>query len=235
MAIFSKLLLLSLTVAGSLASPVEIKRDGVDILERNSDYNVIEPDFELGAHSVVKRTDPNYSQNYIASGANVQFSPNGNSFSVKFNTQSDFVVGRGWKTGDNTPIHFSGSASFTSGVGLLSVYGWSTSPLVEYYIIEDSKNPPQQGTIKGTFTSDNGTYTVWEHQQVNQPSIQGTSTFNQYLSIRSDGRSNGTVTLQNHFDEWAKYGMKLGSLNYQTISVESWGGAGSVSQTVTKS
>lgn len=100
--------------------------------------------------------------------------------------------------------------------------------------MEDASNPPQQGTIKGTFTSDGGTYTVWEHQQVNQPSIQGTSTFNQYLSIRQSGRSSGTVTLENHFKQWASYGMNLGSLNYQTISVESWGGAGSAQQTVTK-
>lgn len=100
--------------------------------------------------------------------------------------------------------------------------------------MEDAANPPQQGTIKGTFTSDGGTYTVWEHQQVNQPSISGTTTFNQYLSIRTSGRSSGTVTVENHFKQWASYGMSLGSLNYQTISVESWGGAGKASQTVTK-
>ncbi|TVY82908.1 Endo-1,4-beta-xylanase B [Lachnellula suecica] len=230
MATFTKLAVAFLAAAGSLAAPLEV----LDVVERNVTERG-EPDFTLGAHNFRKRQSPNYSQDYIASGANVQFTPNGASFGVTFNTQSDFVVGRGWTTGDSTPITMSGTASFTSGVGLLSVYGWSTSPLVEYYIIEDALNPPQQGTIKGTFTSDGGTYTVWEHQQVNQPSIQGTSTFNQYLSIRTSGRSTGTVTLANHFKQWASYGMSLGSMNYQTVSVESWSGAGKVQMTVGKS
>lgn len=88
------------------------------------------------------------------------------------------------------------------------------------------------GTQKGTFTSDGGTYTVWEHQQVNQPSIVGTATFNQYISIRNSARTSGTVTIQNHFNEWASLGMSLGTLNYQVVAVESWSGSGSAQQSV---
>jgi endo-1,4-beta-xylanase len=83
------------------------------------------------------------------------------------------------------------------------------------------------GQNKGTVTSDGGTYAIWEHQQVNQPSIQGTSTFNQYISIRQGARTSGTVTVQNHFNAWAQAGMSLGSLNYQVMAVESWSGSGS--------
>lgn len=45
----------------------------------------------------------NYNQDYIASGANVQYSPNmgAGSFSVNYNTQGDFVVGLGWQPGDS--------------------------------------------------------------------------------------------------------------------------------------
>ena len=100
--------------------------------------------------------------------------------------------------------------------------------------MKDASNPPQQGSVKGTFTSDGSTYTVWENQRVNDPSIEGTSTFNQYISIRSSGRSSGTVTLENHFKQWAFYGMNLGTFNYQVVAVESWNGAGSAQQTVTK-
>jgi endo-1,4-beta-xylanase len=89
------------------------------------------------------------------------------------------------------------------------------------------------GSQKGTLTSDGGTYAIWEHQQVNQPSIQGTSTFQQYFSIRQDCASSGTVTIQNHFKAWAAQNMNLGSLNYQVVSVESWSGAGSATQQVT--
>jgi endo-1,4-beta-xylanase len=115
----------------------------------------------------------------------------------------------------------------------LSVYGWTTNPLVEYYVIEDSSGYSQTGQQKGTVTSDGGTYTIWENQRVNEPSIQGTSTFNQYISVRNGGRSSGTVTIANHFNAWKSHGLNLGQLNFQVIAVESWNGAGSAQQTVT--
>ncbi|MCJ1441274.1 MAG: hypothetical protein MMC23_001760 [Stictis urceolatum] len=198
----------------------------------------------------------NFNQDYVASGANVQYTPNqgAGSFSVNYNTQQDFVVGLGWQPGDArwtphpsspiqtcllhllippSPITYSGTFS-ASGVGLLSVYGWTTNPLVEYYIMEDPIGYPTQGTQKGTVTSDGATYAIWEHQQVNQPSIQGTSTFNQYISIRQSPRTSGTVTVQNHFDAWAKAGMDLGTQNYQVIAVESWDGSGTGNIKVSK-
>jgi len=133
----------------------------------------------------------------------------------------------------SSPITYSGSFS-ASGVGLLSVYGWSENPLVEYYIMETHTGYQTVGTHKGTVTSDGGVYDIWLHQQVNQPSIQGTTTFNQYISIRQTPRTSGTVTVANHFNAWAAQGMKLGSLNYQTISVESWSGSGNGNIKVSK-
>jgi len=45
----------------------------------------------------------NFNQDYIASGANVQYTPNegAGSFSVTYNTNADFVVGLGWQPGDS--------------------------------------------------------------------------------------------------------------------------------------
>ena len=128
----------------------------------------------------------NYNQNYIASGAGVTYTPNqsAGSYSVNWNTNGDFVVGLGWSTGDATPITYTGTFKVNSGTpgGLLSVYGWTTNPLVEYYVVENQGNGYSTGgTQKGTLTSDGSTYTVWQHQQTNQPSIQGTSTFQQYI------------------------------------------------------
>jgi endo-1,4-beta-xylanase len=88
--------------------------------------------------------------------------------------------------------------------------------------------------VKGSVTSDGSSYTIWENQRVNEPSILGTSTFNQYISVRSSPRTSGTVTLENHFAAWAALGMDLGTFNYQTISVEGWGGSGSAQQSVSK-
>lgn len=91
------------------------------------------------------------------------------------------------------------------------------------------------GSQKGSVTSDGGTYAIWENTRVNEPSIIGTATFNQYISIRNGARSNGTVTIQNHFDAWKAAGLNLGTLNFQVIAVESWSGSGSAQQAVSNS
>ncbi|KAM4060059.1 glycosyl hydrolases family 11 domain-containing protein [Hirsutella rhossiliensis] len=208
--------------AASLAAPTER-------IERSS-----EPNFELDVTlDLVKRQ--NYTQDYVTSGT-VNYSPSSNGYSVTYSGAGDFVVGKGWSTGSTSrAITFSGSTSATAGTNLVSLYGWSTNPLVEYYVQECyTGGSAGQGTVKGTLTSDGSTYTVYEHQQVNQPSIQGTTTFSQYISVRSSQRcSGGTITFANHVKQWASYGMNLGTMNYQTISTEGWGGAsGSSNYTV---
>ena len=115
------------------------------------------------------------------------------------------------------------------------MYGWTTNPLIEYYIMEQSNGYQKVGTKKGTVTSDGGTYEIWQHQQTNQPSIQGTSTFQQYISIRTSPSSNGTVTVANHFNAWKAAGMNMGTQNYQVMAVESWSGAGSGNIKLSKS
>ncbi|KAJ4860040.1 glycosyl hydrolases family 11 domain-containing protein [Trichoderma breve] len=210
----SSLLIALTSIAGSLAIPTGLgpSESNVDITERGAH------DFVLGSHNDVRRrASINYDQNY-QTGGTVNYSPSGSGFSVNWNTQDDFVVGVGWSTGSSSPINFSGSFGVNSGTGMLSVYGWSTNPLVEYYIMEDNHAYPAQGTVKGTVTSDGATYTIYENTRVNEPSIQGTATFNQYIS--------------NHFNAWASHGMNLGAMNYQVVAVEGWGGSGSASLSV---
>lgn len=157
----------------------------------------------------------------------------GNSYSTTWSGIGDFVAGVGWNPGNSATKTFSGSLSASGGTSLVSLYGWSTSPLVEYYVIENYVgSPPTAGTYMGQVTSDGGTYNIYEHQQVNQPSIQGTATFEQYLAIRTSPTSSGTITTQNFFNAWASHGMNLGTLNYQILATESFGG-GSGSSNVT--
>ncbi|KAL9091127.1 MAG: hypothetical protein Q9165_005054 [Trypethelium subeluteriae] len=227
MGISSRLVTLSAFVAGGLALPAAAPAPLPNFTLQGGNFT---------SSNLMRRAEAiNFNQDYVASGAGVTYTPNegAGSYSVSYNTNQDFVVGLGWQPGDKNPITYGGSFS-ASGVGLLSVYGWSTSPLVEYYIMEDPIGYPKSGTQKGTLTSDGATYEIWEHQQVNQPSIQGTTTFNQYISIRQTPRTSGTVTVENHFNAWAAAGMNLGALNYQVVAVESWSGSGTGQITVSK-
>ena len=86
-------------------------------------------------------------------------------------------------------ITFTGTTQQTSGTVLVSVYGWTKNPLIEYYVQEYTSNGKgsAQGQKLGTLESDGSTYEIWKHQQVNQPSIAGTQTFWQYISNRVVG------------------------------------------------
>jgi endo-1,4-beta-xylanase len=157
----------------------------------------------------------------------------GNSYSTSWSGIGDFVAGVGWNPGSSQTVSYSSSLSASGGTTLVSLYGWSTNPLVEYYVMENyAGSPPTAGTYMGQVTSDGGTYNIYEHQQVNQPSIQGTATFEQYLAIRTSPVSSGTITMSNFINAWASHGMNLGTLNYQILATESFGG-GSGNSSVT--
>jgi endo-1,4-beta-xylanase len=175
-----------------------------------------------------------YYQMYTAGSGSACITLNsGNSYSTSWSNVGDFVAGVGFNPGSNAPVSFSSSLS-ASGTSLVSLYGWSTNPLVEYYVMENYTGaPPTAGTYMGQVTSDGGTYNIYEHQQVNQPSIQGTATFEQYLAIRTSPVSSGTITTGNFFNAWASHGMNLGTLNYQILATEAYSnGSGSSSVTL---
>ncbi|KAJ9370665.1 CAZyme family GH11 [Paecilomyces variotii] len=154
-------------------------------------------------------------------------------YNVTWSGDGDFVCGKGWNPGSAQAISYSAKYE-PNGDSYLSVYGWTTDPLVEYYIVEswDGYDPSNGGSYKGTVSSDDGTYDIYESQRVNEPSIEGTATFNQYWSVRQSQRTSGTVTTSNHFNTWKELGLQLGTFNYQIVAVEAWSGNGAADVTV---
>jgi len=154
-------------------------------------------------------------------------------YALTWSGVGDVVGGKGFNPGSAQVIGYNvGSAS---GYNYISVYGWLTNPLVEYYITEFGSLFTADATELGTVTSDGHTYTTFEHQQVNQPSIQGTATFEQYLDAWGGATigQNGVVTTANHFNHWKSLGLPVGTFNYQILGTEAFNGAsGSVNATV---
>ncbi|KAI0189115.1 xylanase, partial [Xylaria flabelliformis] len=151
------------------------------------------------------------------------------SYDVTWNNVGNFVAGKGWKPGAARTITYNGTWNGASVNSYLSIYGWTKSPLIEYYVVESygSYNPSSGATKRGTIQSDGGTYDIYQTQRVNQPSIEGTSTFYQFWSVRQQKRVGGTVTIQNHFDAWTNAGLKLGSHDYQIVATEGYHSSGS--------
>jgi hypothetical protein len=118
------------------------------------------------------------------------------------------------------------------GFSFIGIYGWSTSPIVEYYIVEDSfGNGPAQPfatQLRGNFTVDGAQYNVYTGNRVNQPSIVGTSDFVQVLSVRQNPRQCGHVSISEHFRQWRGMGINLGQAKEAKILVEAGGGNGSI-------
>lgn len=162
-------------------------------------------------------------------GGNVSMNLNGGgAYQANWRNCGDFTCGKGWKTGSGHTISYWGRYQ-NSGGGSCGIYGWTTNPLVEYYICDSWNGVTYNATKVGTVTTDGATYTIYKHQQVNQPSIAGPglATFWQYISVRNNQRVGGTISIQNHFDAWRKCGLNLGTMNYQVLLTEGWNGSGS--------
>ncbi len=147
--------------------------------------------------------------------------------------RGNLVVGEGWQKGAADRVVHYRVRSFEPGSnGYLSLYGWSRSPLVEYYIVENWGGfvpPGANASFVGSVYSDGGTYRVYRTQRIDQPSIAGTATFYQYWSVRTTRRLIGatsTITFGNHVAEWRKLGLRLGKLDYQIVATEGFGSSG---------
>ncbi|KAG8818325.1 hypothetical protein FRB91_009675 [Serendipita sp. 411] len=220
---WNSLLVACLAVAGVCAEVVERDTETKDLVARAGTPS------STGTHN-------GFYYSFWTDGAGTVTYTNGaaGSYSVQWSGNAgNWVGGKGWNPGSAQTISYTANYN-PNGNSYLAVYGWTTSPLIEYYIVESygTWNPSSGGTRKGSVTSDGGTYDILTTQRVNQPSIQGTATFTQFWSVRTSKRTGGTVTIANHFNAWKALGMNLGTHNYQIMATEGYQSSGSATVTV---
>jgi len=168
-------------------------------------------------------------------------------FSAAWNNSGDFLarLGLQWnatKTYDQLGTVTAQYAYKKTGTGggysYIGMYGWSVSPCVEWYIVDDSYNKmpvnPGSTTNKGTADIDGGKYTLFTRATTGTggSKCSGTTSWQQFYSVRQTARQCGQISVTEHFAAWAAAGMALGKMDQAQILVEVGGGTGTVDFTV---
>jgi endo-1,4-beta-xylanase len=172
----------------------------------------------------------------------------GAAFRAEWNNPNDFLgrVGYFWNQGKPYTDYKNVFCEFNyvrspngtaGGYSYIGIYGWSKNPMIEWYIVDDwfgngimGPSTMGGGAIKtGELTVDGATYFIY---QATRPpgsgNIEGSNnSFPQFFSIRQSRRQCGTISITEHFKEWEKIGMKLGTNMYEAkFLVEAGGGTG---------
>lgn len=144
-------------------------------------------------------------------------------FAISYSNVTDVVGGKGWNPGSARTIGYNVGA-LSGSYNFVGVYGWTTSPLIEYYVAE--KGSMTGGTYVNSISSDGRSYSFYKSQRVNAPSIIGTATFWQYKDTWGGAPTaqNRSVNMANHINNWRNNGGQgFGSYNYQILALEAWG------------
>ncbi|MCR5209886.1 MAG: glycoside hydrolase family 11 protein [Lachnospiraceae bacterium] len=165
----------------------------------------------------------------------------GGTFKCEWSDINNALFRRGKKFDCTQTYKELGSVSIDYGVkyqpfgnSYMCVYGWTREPLVEYYVVQSwgSWRPPGATVSLGTVTVDGGTYDIYKTERVDQPSIDGTQTFDQYWSVRRDKPDggavdlSGTISLTKHFDAWEQCGLELGKMYEVALTIEGYQSSG---------
>lgn len=179
---------------------------------------------------------------YTSSGSSDMTFPYANqyagNFQINYTNVGDVVGGKGWKPGAARTINYN-VGSLTGSYDFVGVYGWTTSPLIEYYVVEKGFIPWNYGggSSVNNVKSDGHTYNFAKHKQVNQPNITGINgDFWQYIDNWGGQAFNGnkSINMTTHINNWkSKGGQGFGSYDYQVFGLEAFGNkSGSINATV---
>jgi hypothetical protein len=169
-------------------------------------------------------------------GCLTTYSGAGGAFSANWDNSGDFLARVGLVF-DGTQTYqqlgvFSADFAETKagdagGYSYIGIYGWTATPSVEFYIVEDSfdTSPAIISTVSklGTIQVDGGTYDVY----VSEMTGTGPATTRLY-SVRQTSRHCGHISISEHFAKWVSLGMQLGKMVEVSITVEAGGGTGSI-------
>lgn len=164
----------------------------------------------------------------------------GGSFSGRWSGIENYLARRGLKYDEtkthqqigtfNTKYNCTYNPASSGGNSYLAIYGWTVSPMIEYYIVEDWRSwipSMAAGTSsKGTLNIDGSVYDIYQATRTQQPSIKGTATFQQYFSIRKNPRNTGSIQISEHFKKWESLGMPMGKMYEVSFVVEGYQNSG---------
>jgi uncharacterized repeat protein (TIGR02543 family) len=189
----------------------------------------------------------------------IWFGPNqggGAAFRTEWNNPNDYLGRVGYFMNQGKPWtsykHMYCDYNYTrvangngGGYSYIGLYGWTKSPQVEWYIVEDwftagiLSSSGILGTQKGEFTTADGVkYKIWRNTR---PAGSGNilndgKAFPQYFSVRQRDNSSttatthtcGTIYVNEHFEAFEQYAdMKMGTDLYEVkFLVEAGGGTG---------
>jgi hypothetical protein len=171
-------------------------------------------------------------------------------FSAKWNNNSDFLARVGLEFGNAGKTYdkygtLKADYSFKKtgsggGYSYIGVYGWTTNPCVEWYIVDDKFGTmpfnAYNATQKGTAKIDGADYKLFQNKTngTGGSRCSGVSQWDQFWSIRQTARQCGTMTISDHFKAWTDAGLQMGGLLEAKILVETGGGQGSIEFPVAK-
>lgn len=113
----------------------------------------------------------------------------------------------------------------------IGIYGWTRSPLVEWYIVDSWGTDWRPGdwvgeTKIGRMTIDGAEYDVYKNHRKSY-SIDGDNMdFDQYFSVRVNKRDCGTIDITAHFDAWESKGLTMGLMHEAKVLGEAGNSSG---------